>query len=786
MTDPIRLGGFFSTFDYEAVITQLTNARMVKVQRMDVDKARADVRKTLVAEISSKLSALLSRTNALMNATSMLAKSATVTGTGVSAAAGPGASVGSFTVGVTQLATGTRVGGTAITAALDAASPMNKANFGVLPTNGTFTIGTAGGGTALIKVGATAADTGVAIDSANFATAVTAGTFTLATETGGSVVLNVDPATQSVDDMITAINGAGVGVTATVTNDANGRANILSLSSTQGAITLGASGDTSNFWAATNLSASSGTTERAGVGSFTAMQSLNQVINEINTAGVGITATITNDANGRPNLVSLSAATAINLGNATDTSNFLSATNLIASSGTTARVSTMSIARLNPAVKMDQATWFGGAPAAGDHSFTVNGKTINYNAANDTLNDVIGRINGSGAGVTARYDTATDSIKIEQAKTGTLAITFADDGAGGNFLAKTGILAATQTMGQNAAFSIDGGPTQYSDSNTVTPLNGVTVTLQTVTDAGSPPTVTVGQNSAASITAIKGFVTEFNAVLAAVQVATKTDPKDRNNSGELSGDASVRQLVSSLRTMIVSPALGLSSKYTTLGEVGLSFGAVGSAVGTTNTLQFDEGKFTAALAADPAAVQALMSTITQTATLQPGGTSSVTGLTGAYTGTKTGTYKLIDGGLGTLTAEFTPNDGGPVITASAPITAGGTNTTLIPGMTISIGAIQAGESIVTVGPSARGPLHGLKEFVEGQAGVGGVLSKRQSSYDAIIKDITERQDLAQERIEREMDRLRKKFLAMEQAQARYQAISQSLQSASAKLAAQRG
>ena len=49
----------------------------------------------------------------------------------------------------------------------------------------------------------------------------------------------------------------------------------------------------------------------------------------------------------------------------------------------------------------------------------------------------------------------------------------------------------------------------------------------------------------------------------------------------------------------------VSGSLNTLSAVGITFGAIGSAVGSTTTLQFDSAKFKAALANDPAAVGAL-------------------------------------------------------------------------------------------------------------------------------------------------------------------------------------
>ncbi|GAB4333223.1 MAG: hypothetical protein Kow0010_19450 [Dehalococcoidia bacterium] len=786
MTDPVRLAGFFAPFDIDAVLSQLREARETRLLRLDVDKARADVRQQLIADIATKLSSLLGAAKKLTATSSVLRKSTSVAGSGVSAAASATASLGAFTVDVLKLATATKVTGSAISAGIDASSPMNQANFATVPTNGTYTIGTTANGSVTLTVGPAAVDSVSLLNASNFATAVTDGTFTITTAGGGSAQIAVDTATQSLNDVITAINNSGIGVTATITNDANGRANIITLSSANGEITLGDASDTSNFLSAAKLSADGSTTAISSSAAVATQMSLSQVIDEINNAGVGITATLENDANGRPNLVRLAAASEIKLGNATDTSNFLSAVNLLASPGTTTRESTQSIARLNPAEKMADAAWSGGPPASGQHTISINGVEIAYDVDVDSLNDVINRINTSGAGVTASYDRATDTVRLEQSTTGSMEIALADDGAGGDLLAKLGLLGATQTLGQNAEYSIDGGPTQYAASNTVTPVPGVTLTLTAATEPGSPATVTVSQDTGSAVNAIKDFVTKFNAAMSAIEAATRVNPDDLANSGELSGDASVRQLRSTLRRLITGAGLNVPGGLNSLADIGLDFGKYGAQVGTTNTLLFDEDKFTKALTDNPDAVQSLLSAFTLEATLEAGGTGSVTGISGNYAGTRSGRYTIVDDGMGTLTATFRADDGSPLTTTTATVEPGGSTTSLIPGLTVSVGdPLQPGEHVVRVTATSASPLQQVQQFLEAQAGSGGVLSRRQDAYSAISRDISERRLVIEERIERELERLREKFVAMEQAQARAQSILASLQSMTQQLNANR-
>lgn len=782
MSDPIRIGGFFSTFDTEAVIAQLTQVRMRAVNQLEIKSMQASARKSALASIQSAMGNFLSKLNALSGLNSVSGRTASVSGSAVSASTTPASTPGSFTVDVTRLASSTSLAGTPISAGIDAATSMRESNFGMVPTNGTFTIATATGGSQTFSIGGAAVRNAVTLDSANFDMAVTSGTFTIATETGGPATLTIDVATLSLDDVVTAINNAGVGITASITADANGRLNQLTLTSTQGNITLGSGTDSSNFLSATNLLAASGTTTKTSSAAFTKQMSLNDVIADINASAIGVTASITNDAYGRPGILTITSTQGnISFGNGADTSNFLNATGLLTSASGATRASTSSIARLSLSEKLDQTSLNGGAPAAGDHFIKVNGVQIDYNAANDSLTDIINRINASAANVTAKYDSLTDTIKIQDKATGALSLTVEDDGAGGNLAARLGLIGAPVTMGQNAEYAIDGGPPQGSATNTIG-YNGVSLTLSALT-AGTPVTVTVSQDAAAATTAVKEFITEFNNVMKAIDTATKADgSKTNNTSGPLSGDASLRQLKSDLRSIVTGAGVNLPGQYTTLSQLGISFGAVGSAIGTTNTLQLDEAKFKAALAADPTAVQSALSALTLSASLEPGGTGSISGLSGTYAGTTPGKYVITGDGSGNLTSVFTPANGTPATTSTAVVLAGGTNASLIPGMTLSIGGVlQAGTHTITVTPSTQSVIHRLKQFAENQAGTGGVLKKRQDSYDAVTSDIAERITVMEERIEKEMEVLRKKFAAMEQAQARAQGILSSLQQMAAQM-----
>ena len=782
MSDPVRIGGFFSTFDTEAVIAQLTNVRMNAVTLLEIKGAKAAAKQSAIATVQSSVAALLSKLNALANASSVSGKVANSSGSAVSASTTPSSLLGSFTVDVTKLASSSKLQGGVVAAAIDATKSMNDSNFGTVPTNGTYTIATATGGAHTFGIGGADVQSAALLSAANTQTAITSGTFTIATATGGSSTLTIDTATQSLDDVVAAINASGIGVTATISDDQYGHANQLTITSTQGDITFGSGTDTSNFLSATNLSSSTGTTTRTSGSAFSKMMSLNDVIADINGSAIGVTASITNDANGRANIVTVTSSQGnISFGNGADTSNFLSASGLITSATGSTRASANPLSRASQSAKLQDVGFNAGPLAAGPHNLVINGVEVAYDASTDSMTDVVNRINASAAGVTARYDSITDTFRLQNTKTGTLSITVADDGTGGDLAAKLGLIGATFTEGENAAYSIDGGPAQSSASNTIT-HNGVGVTLNALTN-GTPATVTVTQDATSALAAVKGFVSEFNNVMTAIGTATKADgSRENNTSGPLSGDASLRQLKSDLRSIVTSMGVNIDGTFTTLSQIGISFGAVGSALGSTNTLQLDEVKFKTALADDPAGTQALLSSLTLSASLQPGGTSSVSSLTGTYAGTQTGKYTIEDDGLGNLTSVFTPANGGPSTTTTATVTANGSTSILIPGMLVNVGpTFQAGTHTVSVTASSQSVIQRLKQFSEIQSGAGGVLQKRQDAFKNIQTDIARRIEDVQDRIEKEMEVLRKKFALMEQAQAAAQSLISQLQATTSKL-----
>lgn len=499
--------------------------------------------------------------------------------------------------------------------------------------------------------------------------------------------------------------------------------------------------------------------------------SLDDVINRINASGAGVTAAIV-QVNGRDRLVltANSAGGPVQIGSSGDTSNFLSATSLLAAPRVGDAVTgtdNLGVADVNAALQSARLA----TPVSGTGALTINNVQISYDASTDSIASVINRINSSSANVIASYDPTTDRLRITNKQTGSVAIAMSDTGS---FLSGMGLTGSgAQSLGQNAIYSLDGGTTlRYSASNTVTDaIPGVTMNF-TATSA-TPVQLTVGPDLDSAVNAIKQFVDQYNAVLNAVRADTAYNATTKQGA-ILMGDSSALSLQSQLRDMMVSPATGMTGPYQLLGQIGISFGAWGSAVGSTSNLQVDETKLRAALQSNPQAVYQLFAGV-------PSATLSTAGDVASVSGTPTnlpssGRYDITSDGAGNLTATFYDANGVAQSTVSGTITPGGTNTTLIPGVTLRAAATLTGASSSVAVSNQHGVMAQFNDFVTQVLGPDGVFKIRDTGADDEIKRLDDQMQQLQDRLQETRDRLVQQFTAMEQALATMQAQSAALTS----------
>jgi flagellar hook-associated protein 2 len=483
--------------------------------------------------------------------------------------------------------------------------------------------------------------------------------------------------------------------------------------------------------------------------------SLNDVVNRINQSTAGVTASlVTVDGRMRLHLQANSAGGPLQLGSGADTSNFLQATSLLAAprmgDGVTGTRS-LGVVRLSQPLSDAGLA----SPVTSPGTLTINGVQFAYNPAADSLSSLLGRINASNAGVTAAYDAVADRVVLTSKTTGSQVMSLSDTGG---LLAALNIDPQVQQLGQNAVYSLDGGATfQYSTSNTLTDaIPGVSLTLTRTT--ATSYSFTVQADPEPAVAAVKKFVEQFNSVLGFIRDKTGYDA-DTKKAGTLLADGGVQALEAALRRSVTSPIGDPASAYRSLADIGLSFGPVGSAAGTTNQLRLDESKLRAALGTNPDAVHQLFAAAPR-ATLGTAG--DIVGVSGSPTQVSaSGRYVVTSDGAGNLTAEFRDQADNVLWTNTGTISPGGTNSTLIPGLVLTAaGTLTGAQSEITV-TYREGVFRQLDRYLNSVLGVGGVVGSRGDGFQQRLRQLDSQIERFQVRLDERRERLVRQFSTLE-------------------------
>ncbi len=494
-----------------------------------------------------------------------------------------------------------------------------------------------------------------------------------------------------------------------------------------------------------------------------------------------VTVSLGLDANGRQNRLVLTATGAIQLGSGADTSNFLTAAGLAALPSATTMTSARNLGAVSTSALLNSASAnLDVALGAATGTFSINGVSITYDSAVDTLNTVIGRINSSAANVTASYDSTTDQFTLTAKNTGASTIDLQD--VAGNFLAVMKLSEGNETVGQNASYTLNGAvQPRYSTSNTVTDaLPGVTLKLAK-SDPATTVTLTVSQDTSSAVASVQAFVNQYNSAMTAIRDKTSYD-ETLKQGGLLLGDPIIMGIQRSLASLVSGLGDGLSSVAQSLSDVGISTGAVGTAVGQTKTLLFDSTKLVAKLQSNPSAVADLFGALGNTITLVPAGTGSVASFSGVPDRHTSGTYSIVSNGLDTLTSTFTPSGGGSPVTTIALIQAGGNNTTLIPGLMLTAKAVLvAGTDTITAAFTTKGVGTKITDYLKGLTSGDGLLDSSQDSISEQTDALNKKIEQMEQRLDNREKTLRSRFAALEAALARLQGQGSTLSAQLAKL-----
>ncbi len=215
--------------------------------------------------------------------------------------------------------------------------------------------------------------------------------------------------------------------------------------------------------------------------------------------------------------------------------------------------------------------------------------------ANDTVNTLADKINGSGLRVSASvfYDGSKYRLQIRGLDTGDgNNLTFGASGGVGDQLGLLDPKNQKQSA-QNAKVSIDGYEVTSATNQITGAVPGVTMAL---TDQTASGTITVAQDAQGLGTKIQAVVDAYNAVITKVHslagygTATAANPA-------LQGDSSMRSIASRLSDSIIR-AVG-TGRFQSLGALGVNLANDG-------TLSLDQTKLTDALQKDPTAVSTVL------------------------------------------------------------------------------------------------------------------------------------------------------------------------------------
>lgn len=289
-----------------------------------------------------------------------------------------------------------------------------------------------------------------------------------------------------------------------------------------------------------------------------ATDSLQSVFDSIATAS-GNDVTASYDATSdRVTLTSASNAEIV-LGASNDTSNFLQIMKL-SNTGTGAVTSfgTLGSAKTgSPLANSGLKTAITAVDGAGAGSFTINGVQIDYNVNTDSLNTVMKRINASSAGVVASYDAVNDRMTLTNATTGDLGISITE--AAGGVLGALGLTTGSTTVrGKNAEFSLDGGPTLVSTSNTLDGTALGVTGLSVTVSSQSTQTITVAADKTAMRAKLDAFVSAYNQVQSYIDEKTKiTTSGGKVTTSVLSSNREVQDWASQLRRMAFGSVAGV-------------------------------------------------------------------------------------------------------------------------------------------------------------------------------------------------------------------------------------
>ena len=414
----------------------------------------------------------------------------------------------------------------------------------------------------------------------------------------------------------------------------------------------------------------------------------------------------------------------------------------------------------------------GTAPA----SFTANADktdiTIDITSSNNTLAGIRDAINAKNASVSASIvnDGSGNRLVITSKDTGevnSLKISVADDDGnntdtGGLSALAYDPLASSNNMTQmtaakNALLTVDGMSISKASNTVSDVIQGVTLTLKSVTSTSN--TLSVGTDTDSIQSSVQSFVDAYNALNTSMRNLTKFVSAGSTSNGALLGDSTARNIMVKLKSML-SASSPTATTYKTLSDIGVSMGSDGS-------LSLDSTKLQKAITNNVGDVAKLFS---------PSATSTDPQVTfiGSKDDTASGTYAVnitqLGGNgvnaIGTING-VTANTTGSVLTG---VIGNGSY-----GLQLSVtGTATGSRGTVTFSKGLAGELSSL---LDGWLDTEGALTTKTDGISSSIKDLNKKADDISAKLPAIEARYRAQY-------AKLDALLSSLQSTSSNLTSQ--
>jgi flagellar hook-associated protein 2 len=233
---------------------------------------------------------------------------------------------------------------------------------------------------------------------------------------------------------------------------------------------------------------------------------------------------------------------------------------------------------------------------------TPNGnKDVYIKKENNTLDGVAKAINAAGVGIRAMV------INDRKDPDAPFKLVFSAEGLGADknvdypriymLDGDQDIFLEKKIDAKNGVVKVDGIEFEISENTLKDVIPGATLELKQASP-GHGINVTVKEDLEVVSGKIKTFVDGVNGVLTFVQAQNKLD-KSTDTTKTLGGDSMIRTVEQRMRQLLQNPQYGTKGDIKTIGQLGIMFNRNG-------TLDFDQKKFNAALAASPESVQSFL------------------------------------------------------------------------------------------------------------------------------------------------------------------------------------